>query len=299
MIKQVINIENIAENGYNQKTIRKSISIQFLQKGRRLMTMKKRLISLVLCTCMLIVGLVGCGKSKKDDTETQEGTYSATEIIMGDTSHESENEMYDTELEFETESEEPVPENVVYSISTYTVNSWTQEFLKLYLGCHVNYYLGNVKVEPVNITTMRKHSNIVGMLTVAEGMRVKSDYSDNLFNLKNSNLYYRIHTNNTGSKNNINYRVSVSLLESNFDTFRYYQGTDAGLGLVHKVTFFIDDNEIKENYYFVSAWVNNAGKPEEWLMESGIFISETEYKKVQGQAFDKMLINEDDEKEKE
>ena len=114
MIKQVINIENIAENGYNQKTIRKSISIQFLQKGRRLMTMKKRLISLVLCTCMLIVGLVGCGKSKKDDTETQEGTYSATEIIMGDTSHESENEMYDTELEFETESEEPVPENVVY-----------------------------------------------------------------------------------------------------------------------------------------------------------------------------------------
>lgn len=189
-----------------------------------------------------------------------------------------------------SESEE---ENL-YSISTYTLcNRELKDFFELHIGCYADYYLGNCNVEPVNISSMLEHTKVVGAIDLDTGMRVISDYSDNVFSLNiddHGSLMSAMY-----NKSAVNYRCDVFLKESNIlDTFRYYKGTDAQIGIVAEIRYYIDEKLIDfKNKYAVVSLRNSAQNPGEWLIAAAILISENDYKQVEGKSFDSFLVNED------
>lgn len=252
-------------------------------------------VGLIWGTVIGLVALVGVvfgvgkligGSSTKEITETI-----ASSVETQDSALMEPQEDMSVKMESSITSSE---EDSMYAIDPATLcNRELKDFFQLHLGCYVNYYLENCDVEPVNISTMLKHTGVVGAIDLNEGMRVISDYSDDVFSL-NIGDYGQVMS-AVYNKNTVDYRCLVSLKESNIiDTFRYYKGTDAQIGIVAKIDYFIDEESVDfKNKYAVVSLRNSASNPEEWLIAGAVLISESDYKQVEGKSFDSFLVSED------
>lgn len=242
------------------------------------------------------------GVAKLSDREINEDTNISDEQESGIKIEENTADAYEFEEGTNDESAadlygdsapvEAVENEGVYSITTDRLcNEILQGFFQNHLGCYVNYMLGNCNTEPVNISTMLEHTGVVGAFVPDTGMRVVSDYSDNLFYLKmeGSNLVNAVY-----NKKNVSYRCSVEAQEVNFvDTFRYYEGTDAKIAVVAKLTYYIDEQPVNfYNKYVAVQLKNSSSDPAEWLIEAAIFLPEDQYEKVRGQSFNGILEDE-------
>ena len=179
-----------------------------------------------------------------------------------------------------------------HSINTSTLcDRELRDFFQLHLGCYVDYALGNEKTEPVNISGMLKHTGVVGAISLDNGMRVVSDYNDSLFSmqLQGTDLKMKVKY-----EESVNYSCSVEILEANINgDFRYKEGTDAQIGIVAKITYYIDGEKVQISNPYVSVILeNSSSSPSEWLMYSVVFLSQNDYSKVQGNCFTGYLEDE-------
>ncbi|MBO6115110.1 MAG: hypothetical protein J6P57_08640 [Lachnospiraceae bacterium] len=179
-----------------------------------------------------------------------------------------------------------------HSINTSTLcDRELRDFFQLHLGCYVDYALGNEKTEPVNISGMLKHTGVVGAITLDNGMRVVSDYNDSLFSmqLQGTDLIMKVKY-----EESVNYSCSVEILEANINgDFRYKEGTDAQIGIVAKITYYIDGEKVQISNPYVSVILeNSSSSPSEWLMYSVVFLSQNDYSKVEGNCFTGYLEDE-------
>lgn len=241
----------------------------------------KKVVGVLLCYVLLLSSLVGCGNSDLTGVEV-EGGKSIKEISSTSSGSNS------------NESNAQDDENYLYSINATTICSRElQEFFNLHLGCYISLYLGNSKVEPVDISSMLKNTGVVGYLTLNQGMRIVSDYNDDLFvlGLKYSNLQDKVY-----HKQSVNYGCNIQLVDSNLNgDFKYYKGTDAQIGVIAKVNYYIDNEQVSfGNNYVVAILENNRQNPEEWLLRMAVLIDDDSYRKVAGEAFDGTLENEDE-----
>lgn len=180
----------------------------------------------------------------------------------------------------------------LYVIDPYTLGRRElHDFFQLHLGCYVDYVFGNEKTEPVNISSMLKHTRVMGAVILDEDMRVVRDYNDALFGLgmTASELPSAMF-----GESQVNYSCSVNIKEVNFeDSFKYYAGTDAQICIIAQLDYFINDREVSfYNDHVVVLLENEAGNPEEWLIRSAIFISQLDYERANGNYFKSLLENE-------
>lgn len=247
--------------------------------------MKKKCISVLLCLCMIAGVFTGCGKkeSVKEKKEVAENLLTGAVKAMKkpETTQEAEQP--------EEPKEPKEPEEKIYSITTTQLCEYAQKFFQLNLGCYVNYYLGNCKVEPTNISNMLKHTNIVGTMILDEGMCVVSDYNDTVFALKQS-----IPISSYANRNStISYSCSVNLKEADFSSpFRSYENTDELLHLVIQLNYYINNQLATDDIYALLTFSKENGDTETWLLQSAICFTESDYKKVEGNCFTGLAVDE-------
>lgn len=223
--------------------------------------MRKKILCAIMSAVMIVGALTGCGK-KNDfkSTEKEKVTESVTESVA----------------EAVTESTEEKDEYL--TIDTDTICSRElHDFFQLYLGCWLERFHQPdcKKSNPQGINEMLEYTDIVGAFTPAEGMRVAEDFdTDNFPGLRECGTgesafdiafkhRYQL------DKGTVSYNCSVSNLDANFSNFKYKAGTDAELRLFVNVKYNCSGvtNDSEEKMYAVSL-VNNAGNPEEWLINA-------------------------------
>lgn len=197
----------------------------------------------------------------------------------------------------EAPAEEPVSEEPVdglYTVSRYEISNIASNFFKSHLGCYVDWALGNCRTEPVDISSMLEHTKIVGAIILDDSMQVVSDYNDKLFNLKIRSTIQNIGSATARGKGQATYASTAHLLDINMsDSFSYYQGTEAVIGAIFKLSYTVNDEAIyMDNNYAVCSFVNNTNNPKTWLLYSVVLMTEDDYNKANGDFFTGILVDE-------
>lgn len=187
-------------------------------------------------------------------------------------------------------SEEPVDDSL-HTVSRYEISNILQEFFQAHLGCYISYCYGNCKTVPKNVSSMLEHT-MGPVSTIDLARMVVSDYDD-------SSFYMEISTNDiskeTHNNDTVNYRCSVSIEDINIygDTFTYYEGTDAEIGVVAKLDYIVNDKSMAiSNNYVACVLDNSTSNPDKWLIAAAVFTNQSAYEKNKGNIFEKMLFDE-------
>lgn len=187
-------------------------------------------------------------------------------------------------------SEEPVDDSL-HTVSKYEISNILQEFFQAHLGCYISYCYGNCKTVPKDVSSMQEH--VLGPVSTIDLARmVVPDYDD-------SSFYMEISTNDiskeTHNNDTVNYRCSVSIEDINIygNTFTYYEGTDAEIGVVAKLNYIVNDKSMDiSNNYVACVLDNSTSNPDEWLIAAAVFTNQSAYEKNKGNIFEKMLSDE-------
>ena len=227
--------------------------------------MKRKVLSLLLCGLLACRMLTACGGSGKGSTNEVLATEEK-EPEVGMAADEAQPATETSDIE-EASTEE------IYTVSRYGISNELQEFFTLWLGCQLDWAMGNEQTEVKDMDTMLKHGGVVGSISANKNLHVVYEYDNSQFvGLSGaSNAVYVA----LGNKKNVDYSTSVSIPLANFEEYRYYKGTDAILSVVANVTCNIDNEPVKFKYdtnkiTFGVTLVNNQSNPEEWLI-TGIY----------------------------
>ena len=249
----------------------------------------------VIATVIIVAGRAVYQRSRQDDGKTASAeeasaeNYAADDYAADDYAADAPTE--DTAAAAEASS----LGGGLYEVTPDNVSNMLAEFFLLHLGCYIDYCGGNCSVEPENISSMMEHTGVIGLFTVADGMRIADNYTEGLFSmkLKGSNLSSLLRGNSQ-----VEYGCTVEVTDINFagSSFRYYEGTSANISAIVRLHYFVNGTEASfQNNYAMVNLVNNSGNPKDWLLTMAFFIDENDYlnTKSQGDVFDNYLVNED------
>ena len=249
----------------------------------------------VIATVIIVAGRAVYQRNHQDDGKTASAEEASAENYAAD-DYAADDYAADTPTEDTAAAAEASSlGGGLYEVTPENVSNMLAEFFLLHLGCYIDYCSGNCNVEPENISSMMEHTGVIGLFTVADGMRVVDNYTEGLFSmkLKGANLSGLLR-----GSSQVEYGCTVDVTDINFagSSFRYYEGTSANISAIVKLHYFVNGTEASfQNNYAMVNLVNNSGNPKDWLLTMAFLIDESDYlnTKSKGDVFDNYLVNED------
>lgn len=269
--------------------------------------MKKRIVSILLCVCLTVGLLSGCG-TQVDATNDEVRTSESAETTAGnkntapDKSVESTQETTSTEVS-ETVSETEESENKYTVTSTDVAYGYgsaycgLDDFFQLLLEDYCEWLLsdgkGDKDKKPVTVENMLTHGqslwfgNGKALVYADPALIIAGNYNEDNFDYALSSTAKSFYANlffvttkmqqayEKGSSVSYKYGCNVSVVKSNIGAFTYYAGTDAVIRLIVEAEYTLeygDYSNTSEVTYAVEM-MSETEEPLQWLI-TGLYIAE-------------------------